>query len=231
MSSPNDPRKGSPSAGSYAHLNRITDPAIRDALKYLTDHQIQLRQDHDNYVGYVDKPLLTHLNANDKQLKSVMDPVDPQDAVTLTYLRTYVANYATAQGGAAASAGGGTGGAPSPGEATAPNYEAVVTDVWGSLGVTSASTPFQLFKFVQNVVWRISSMQPAGETLVGLLTQTGGDGVYTCNGVTYACFRLCFDNGANIKILTGSFQPQWTQEANIDVADWHAPTDPAVDCP
>jgi hypothetical protein len=228
----NDPRKGTPSAGNYPHLNRITDSSVRDAYKHVTDKLIELRQEHDANIGRVTQPLTQDLNGNDRQLKSIRDPVDPQDAVTLQYLQTYVANYATAQGGSGTGAGGGTGGGtPAAPTVDAPNYSSIVGDVWASLGINSGSSPFELFKFAQTVVWQIAAAQPPGETAVGLLHQDAGDGVFTCDGQTYACFRICFDNGANIKILTGSFTAQWTQEADVPLTDWRAPTNPATSCP
>jgi hypothetical protein len=237
-----DPRTGTFSPGTYAHINQVADPATKAALKQLTDQLILLRQSHEKQIGYVSKPLTVPLQANNNQLKGLQNPSHPQDAVTLGFLQTYVANYATAQGGPgtpAGGGGGGTGGGGGGGGTTvAPNYSSIVNQTFGDLGLTDASVgdPHALFKFAQTCVWRISQAQPAGETLVGLLTQGGGDGTFTCNGVTYACYRLCFDNGANVKILAGGYtgsplRPDWTQQADIPVTDWHAPTDPATECP
>lgn len=123
--------------------------------------------------------------------------------------------------------GGGGGGNLAP----APNHADIVNAVWAELGINPSSTDFELFKFAQTVVWRISLVQAPEDPQAGLLSQRGGDGVYNCAGTTYACFRFCYANGANIKILTGSYTAQWTQEANVPPADWRAPTDPATVCP
>ena len=112
-----------------------------------------------------------------------------------------------------------------------PNHLDIVQSVLGSMPLDATSPPADLFAFIQQVVWQISLLgtDPPG-MLVGLLHQAGGDGVYTCAGTTYACFRLCYDNGANIKVLTGNFTAQWFPEAPIVIADWRPPKDPASPC-
>lgn len=132
-----------------------------------------------------------------------------------------------AAGTSSSSSSGGGGGGMSP----APNHFAIVQAVWTQLGINPSSTPLELFKFAQTVVWDIAQIQAPSDPKAGLLMQAGGDGTYTCNGTTFACFRFCYDNGANIKILTGSYTAQWSQETDVPTADWSAPTDPATVCP
>lgn len=89
----------------------------------------------------------------------------------------------------------------------------------------------QIFRFAQQVVWEIFQLGTDPPDMhVGLLHQAAGDGVFTCAGVPYATFRICYDTGANIKILTGSFTAQWTQEANVPLDEYRPPTDPSSPC-
>lgn len=227
------PTKAQQSANNYGGLNQITDPYVRAAVKQLFDQVAHIQQTFLPTIGQVSQPLSTHLDGNGKLVRRIADPQQPEDAVNLRYLQSYVANFASALG-AAGRAGGGTGTNPNAPQAKAPvDQSAIVESVRVSLGISASSTPHELFKFVQTVVWEISLLgpDPNSGALVGLLMQEGGDGVFTCDGVTYACFRLLYDNGANIKILTGSYTTQWTQEADVAVTDWHAPTDPAISCP
>lgn len=119
-----------------------------------------------------------------------------------------------------------------PPRVTVPNHLDIVQAAYATLGgLNDTSTPEQLFRFAQLCAWNIQLANLDPPTIhVGLLMQGGGDGIFTCAGTSYACFRICYDNGANIKILTGSFQPQWTQEADVPLTDYHVPTDPAGAC-
>lgn len=127
------------------------------------------------------------------------------------------------------SSGGGGGGGG--GKAFAPNHADIANAVWAELGINPGSTDQQLFKYAQTVVWRIAQIQDPTDPMAGLLMQAGGDGTYNCGGQLFAVFRFCYNNGANIKILTGSYTAQWSQESDVPLTDWHAPTDPATVCP
>ena len=133
--------------------------------------------------------------------------------------------------GTSSSGTGGTGGSGGGTGPIVPNHLDIVQAVLGIMPLTGASPNADIFAFAQEVVWRIFNLgtDPPG-MLVGLLYQAAGDGVYTCAGTPYATFRICYDNGANIKILTGSYTAQWTPEAPIPIADWRAPVDPASPC-
>ena len=120
---------------------------------------------------------------------------------------------------------------PPPAPSPIPNHLATVQAVFAATPVDGTSTPEQLFRFAQMVAWQIMLLGTDPPPLaVGLLMQASGDGTFTCAGVTYASFRICYNNGGNIKILTGSFQPQWTQESDVPLTDYHVPTDPAGPC-
>lgn len=227
------PVKAQQNQSPTAFVNKIADPNIRQAI--LEIYRLLGDQASTNAgIGSVTKPLTSHMNAGGNQVKKAMDPTEPQDLVTLSFLQSYVANFASALGSAGA-AGGGTGTDPSAPTAPAPSDQSgIVEAARVALGINAGSTPFELFKFAQTVVWNISLLGPdpvAGN--VGLLHQDAGDGVFYCVDMndTLACFRICYDNGANIKILTGSYTTQWTQESDVPVTDWVAPTDPTVACP
>lgn len=123
---------------------------------------------------------------------------------------------------------------PPPFVAPAPeNHDALVATVLAAQvpPLDGTSTNEQIFRFAQQVVWEISLLGPdANGSNVGLLHQDSGDGVFTCAGIPYATFRICYDNGANIKILTGSFTAQWTQEGDIPISEWRPPTAPGSPC-
>ena len=217
-----------------AFVNKIQDPATRQAILEIF-RMLGEQTSTNTGIGRVIKPLTTHLNAGGNQVKRAMDPTEPQDLVTLSFLQSYVANFASALGSAGL-AGGGTGTDPDVPTVPAPtNQLGIVEAARVALGINAGSTPFELFKFAQTVVWNISLLGPdpvAG--LVGMAQQDIGDGIYLCTDIgprPVACFRIMYDNGANIKILTGTYTSQWTQEGDIAVANWTAPTDPAVACP
>lgn len=229
------PTPAKPNAAPVAFANKIKDVDTRNAVLEILKH---LGTIHDTLttIGGVTKPLSTHLDSGNFQLKNVRDPVDDNDAVTLQFLQRYVANFASAFSNTTQSqAGGGSGSTPAPPTAAAPtNHVDIVEAARVSLGINAGSTNAQLFKFAQTVAWNIAALgaDPAAGN-VGLLHQDSGDGVFYCVDMndTLACFRICYDNGANIKILTGSYTSQWTQEADVPVTDWRAPTNPASVCP
>jgi hypothetical protein len=170
--------------------------------------------------------LRSQLTAAQQQLVRIgpAQYVDKASPNTSMYFGVNAGNSGVGGTGSNVSPGGG-GGTP------APNYANVVQAAWAAVGgLSSSSTSADWFLFIRTAVWNISALQPANEPLVGLLTQAGGDGTYNCGGTVYACFRLCFNNGANIKVLTGSFQPEWVQEADIPIPAWHAPIDPTAAC-
>lgn len=132
------------------------------------------------------------------------------------------------------SSGGGGGGGGGGGYAPAPNHADIAQAVYTELGISGTSTPFQLFKATQTVIWRIAQIQAPTDPQVGFVTQAGGDGTYNCGGTLFAIYRLMYNNGANIHIWLSPEKgnaPGWYQEANVNVSDWHAPTDPATVCP
>lgn len=227
------PIKAKQNDSPVAYANQIKDPAVRNAVLEIF-RQIGTLTTGGKEIGAVTKPLTQHLVGSNKQGKQFADPTDPQDVVTLRFLQSYVANFTAVLGGS-----------DTPATPAVPNVDpptdqsGIVEAARVSLGISATSTPFELFKFAQTVVWNINALGPdpvAGD--VGLLHQDAGDGVYFCVDMadTLACFRICYLVsgalvGANIKILTGSYTTQWTQEADIPAADWVAPTDPAVACP
>lgn len=125
-----------------------------------------------------------------------------------------------------------TGGGGSPQTpVTVPDHLDIVQSVLASMPLDASSTNEQIFRFAQMVVWQIFNLGTDPPPLeVGLLHQAAGDGVFTCAGVPYATFRICYNNGANIKILTGSYTAQWTQEANVPLDEYRPPTDPSGPC-
>lgn len=74
----------------YPGLSRITDPYVRDACKHLFDEVSALRQRVTALEGTA---LLNSsvINANGQRLTALADPSGASDAVTLQYLRQYVA--------------------------------------------------------------------------------------------------------------------------------------------
>lgn len=210
-------------------VNQIKDQPTRMAILEVF-RQLGILTTAVTQVGHVTRPLTTALDAGSNQLKRLQDPSDPSDAVTLRFLQSYVANVTAVLGGSDVPGDPATGTAPAP-----TDQSGIVESVRVSLGISASSTPFELFKFAQTVVWQIAALgiDPVAGN-VGLLMQDSGDGTYLCPAMgpqVVACFRLCYDNGANIKILTGSYTTQWTQEADIALSQWHAPTDPGSVCP
>ena len=78
-----------PMTQRYPGLSTIQDPATRQVLKNLFDMMGGV-QVHTQAIGTVSAPLVAPLQGNKQQIKSLADPTEPQDAVTLKYLHTYV---------------------------------------------------------------------------------------------------------------------------------------------
>lgn len=78
-----------PPTTSYALLNQITDPRVREVLKLIYDKVGGVEQQAAG-IGTLTEPLADHLDAASHRLTALADPTAPADAVTLQYLRRYV---------------------------------------------------------------------------------------------------------------------------------------------
>ncbi len=84
-----------PPTTNYGYLSTIKDPSTRRAVKLILDRlgDIELRS---GGIGALTKPLTDDLNAAGNQLKSLKDPTNDRDAVTLQFLKSYVQSAITA---------------------------------------------------------------------------------------------------------------------------------------
>ena len=117
---------------------------------------------------------------------------------------------------------------------TVPNHLDIAQAAHDSLGISPTSTVEEIFRYAQLTAWNISMLGTDPPSIhVGLLAQPTGDAIFTCAGTSYAAYRICYDNGANIKLLTSpehGAQAEWFQEANVDIPAWRPPTDPSGPC-
>lgn len=195
------------------HLTGLVPYPVEQAILRLREaieaHGAQL-DDQDAVLAGLPPPLTL------SEIQQALSPTGDYPLPTAGLLNTVPAN---------------TGGGDVQPPVTVPNHLDIVQSVLASMPLDGSSTNEQIFRFAQMVVWQIFQLGTDPPTInVGLLHQASGDGVFTCAGVPYATFRICYDNGANIKILTGSFTAQWTQEANVPLDEYRPPTDPSSPC-
>lgn len=192
--------KAQQNTSPVAFVNQITDPHIRAAVLEVFK-QLGVINGRLSSIGQLTAPLTTALNASNNQLKRLQDPSDPQDAVTLRYLQTYVANFAATFSGNQAQAGGSDGEPTSPDEppVPVPDHLDVVTAIWNLAPLGPSSPEVDLYRFVQAVANALLSVDPP--LTCGLLHKPTGANIYTCAGETYSIARICYDNGQVYKIV------------------------------
>lgn len=221
--------------GAYDFLSRIPDPHTRTAAKRMMDRIGKLEQQIADQ-GTVTKPFTGAVNAGGFHLQNLKNPIEKQDAVTLDYLRKYVANAFSAFNASEAAAGGGTG-VPDPGKKfddNIPDHGDVVATLAASHAIGPASTALEVFRFCQDVAWTLAGL--GEDPLCGLLiAPAGGDNVYACGGITYRYNRVCYSNGHAFKILIdsdpgGARTPCWTDNGGVSVDLYHVATDPTSAC-
>jgi hypothetical protein len=78
-----------PPTTNYGHLSTIKDGATRRVVKLILDRLGDIER-RSGGIGTLTKPLTADLNADGNQLKSLKDPTNDRDAVTLQFLKTYV---------------------------------------------------------------------------------------------------------------------------------------------
>lgn len=200
----------------YPQLDRITDVPTNQTTRLLWDRVHDLEERLKAAQGTI-TTLVGATNTHDTAITKASRAASRALAVTQS--------NASGDGGSGGDGGGSGGGS---GSAAAPTSQlAIVQSVLTAQGWTATPNNQQLFAFIVEVVWQISALgTDAAAGSVGLLGQAAGDGVYTYLGVPYATFRLCYSNGANIKVLTGSYTAQWSQEADVPTTDWRAPVIP-----
>lgn len=226
---------------SYPRISNIQDNDVRETTRLLWDKYHDLNDTLTAKIAAIDvltegyASLTTAITSIGQQVVRIGPARNIDDSNPATNAAFGPSLGGSSPGAGTGGGGGGTGGGGGGGGGggtDAPDYSGLVQAAWAQTGINASSTDAQLFDFARLAVWSIAAAQVQHplEPLVGLLTQGGGDGTYNCGGTIYACFRLCFNNGANIKILTGSYTPQWSQESDIDPVDWHQPIDPVAVC-
>lgn len=196
-------------------------PHFTGQVPYATEQAIQRLREH----------LETALTENDTLRATIAALPPPLTLPEIQQALSPTGAYPLPTAGALNTTPPPSGGIAPPPPATAPNHLDIAQAALATLGINASSTPEELFRYAQLVAWNVQALgtDPPGWN-VGLLMQGSGSGVFNCAGINYASFRICYSNGANIKILTGSFVAEWLQEANIPLSDYHVPTDPASAC-
>jgi hypothetical protein len=225
-------------ADNYSFLTKITDPGTRSAMKAALDRLAALEKQTPN-MGRVTQALQKPLNGGNQYLQNIKDPLNPQDAVTLNYLQTYVAN-AFRMFKAEQALAGGTGGVPSdscvdfdgkPFVDNIPDHSSTVTAIWNSAPLGPASSELDKYHFARAVAIALETVD--APLTCGLLQKDSGANIYACSGVSYSISRVCFSNGHIFKILVdadpgGANTPTWSDNCGVDPALFHAASSTGV---
>ncbi len=207
------PTKPTFNSAPTAFANQIKDIPTRNAVLEIFKQLGQIQTQIDKSLGRVSLPLTTQLNAANNRLVRLEDPRDPQDAVTMRYLQSYVANFAAQFSGSQAQAGGADGEDPtSPIDDGIPDHLDVVTALWNAAPLGPASSDVELYRFCQSVANALLAVDPP--YTCGLLAKSTGANIYSCAGESYSISRICYDNGHVFKVLIdadpgGSRLPCW----------------------
>jgi hypothetical protein len=212
-------------ADNYTFLSKIADTSTRKAMKAALD-RLGVLERQAATIGSVSQALKTPLDGGKQYLQNIRDPAQLQDAVTLNYLQTYVANAFQAFSAEQAQAGGSGGQTPPSDDINdgIPDHSAEVTAIWNSAPLGPASTEVEKYRFCRAVAQALetSDFATLGRTC-GLLEKDTGANIYLCTGTSYSISRVCYDNGHVFKILVdadpgGANTPTWADNGGVDVS-------------